>query len=81
MPELEADVYNNDRLRWLSSRLDRSSYVDEYVDEFGQPENFNLMDLIGNGQVKEKEEVYYSVLSSLEQITESMGDEEETEEE
>src|SRR3990167_6138481 len=34
-PELEADIYNHDLLRWLSSNLNRISFVDEAIEEYG----------------------------------------------
>lgn len=80
---MEADVYNNDRLNWLSSHLDRPCYVDEYVEEFCleiKADNFNIMELIGFGQAREKQEVFYSVLSSLEKIVSASIDDDDEEE-
>ena len=69
-PEFEPDAYYYSLLKWLSSRTDRGSYMDEYVEEFGAPQPFDTMALIGYGQVKEKQEVYSSVLSSLQELVE-----------
>lgn len=65
-PELEPDPYNSSRLRWLSSNLNRASYVDEAMEEFGSgwPEQ-GVMEAVGIGQLREKEEVFFSVLNSL----------------
>lgn len=73
-PEIEADPYYSDLLRWLSSNLTRSEYVDEYVQEFGLPdsEDFQIMSLIGYGQWKEKQEVYWDVLRILQKIVEDL---------
>ena len=69
-PELEPDPLHYDLLKWLSSRTDRCSYIDEYVEEFGSPAAFDTMLLIGLGQLREMEEVYWSVLSSLQELVE-----------
>jgi hypothetical protein len=73
-PNIEPDVYNSTLLQWLSSNLTRAEYFDEAVEEYGwNKEGFywNLM----AAQVREKEEVYFSVLSSLREIIEDMEDE------
>jgi hypothetical protein len=74
-PELEADVYNSDHLRWLSSNLTRAEYVDEWVSNFGiEPSKFNLFEAIGGGQWTEREEVYWLVLSSLRELVKTTED-------
>lgn len=82
-PEIESDPYYNDLLRWLSSDLNRTEYIDEYVQEFGLPEvgEFQIMNLISLGQWKEKEEVYWSVFKSLQEILNEQEDNEEDEDE
>lgn len=62
-PNMEPDVYTHDLLNWLASNLNRPNYVDEAVEELGHGDS--ITDDIGYGQMKEKEEVYYSVLESL----------------
>jgi hypothetical protein len=59
----EADIYTSDLLEWLSSRVDRFAYVDEAIEEYG--EFGSIIGAITAGQVKEREEVYFSVLKSL----------------
>lgn len=67
-PGFEADIYYHELLQWLSSRTDRCDYVDEAVEEFGFPNPFNTMTLIGMGQLRELKEVYFSVLSNLQEF-------------
>lgn len=61
---LEADIYTHDLLQWLSSRLDRTSYVDEAIENYGKQET--IVNDIAIGQLTEKEEVLASVRSYLE---------------
>jgi len=68
-PQIEPDVYNHRLTSWLSSNLERMGYVDEATGEFGHSDQGIVGD-IGLGQMREKEEVYYSVLSSLRKIVE-----------
>jgi hypothetical protein len=76
---LEADIYTHELTSWLHSRADRHGYCDEFRDEFGEPDNtFNLLQ---GGQYMEKQEVYHSVLSSLESMLEDEEEEDEEESE
>lgn len=60
------DVYTSDRFDWLSSNLQRQSYVDDAIQDFGGAgENDGIVDVVGWGQYKESEEVFYSVATSL----------------
>ena len=59
------DVYTMAKFRWLASDLRRQGYVDDAVSEFGL-EYDGLDRLIGMGQYMEANEVYGSVLRSLE---------------
>lgn len=81
-PDLEPDAYTSDRLKWLSSRTDRYGYVNEYVKLFDVPkkEQFDVIELIGLGQLQEKQEVYYSVLSSLQELADEMDENEDEDE-
>jgi len=74
-PELEPDAYNNERLAWLSSNLTRASYVDEAMEEFGAgwPEQ-GVMEAVGLGQLREKEEVFFSILNSLKEHVAEAGE-------
>ena len=63
-PQLEPDAYTGELLAWLASNLNRPFYVDEAVHEFGHSDQGIIGDIM-TGQVKEKEEVYYSVFRSL----------------
>jgi hypothetical protein len=62
----QVDVYTGARLVWLSSNLRRASYVDEAISEFGFDTERGIIDMIGLGQYFEAQEVFGSVLSSLE---------------
>ena len=68
-PELEPDICTYDLLQWLASRNDRYDYVDQATEEYGHGNS--LINDIMLGQIKEKEEVYFSVLSSLRKIKEN----------
>lgn len=70
---LEPDCYNRDLLKWVSSNLTRASYVDEAVEEIGYKDLYNA---IAIGQIKEKDEILYSVRGSLNALCEGMEDEE-----
>lgn len=62
---IEPDIFNTERLRWLSSNLRRFSYCDDFLDEFG-PWESSIMDLIGAGQLREMIEVDYLVRDFIE---------------
>lgn len=64
---VEADIYNSDLLKWLSSNLNRADYVDEAVSEYGYE---NLYTALRYGQMLEKDEVLQSVRRSLDKILE-----------
>jgi len=53
--DLEPDVYNWDRLQWISSNLTRASYVDDALEQL---EWKSFYDLIGFAQLDEMNEVY-----------------------
>lgn len=59
----EVDVYNSDLLKWVSSNLSRSEYVNEAVSEYGWPGD--IMAAIVMGQSKEIEEIFGAVLHYL----------------
>lgn len=59
------DVYTGRRFAWLASNLLRSGYCDEAVEEFGYERFPGMSTLAGLGQFAESEEVYWSVLRSL----------------
>lgn len=62
--DLEADIYTHELTTWLASRADRSSYCDQYMEDFGT-EFTNTIALLQGGQYMEKREVLDSVRSSL----------------
>ncbi|MGH6629302.1 MAG: hypothetical protein ACREB3_06195 [Burkholderiales bacterium] len=73
--EIEADVYNADLLKWLSSHLERAGYVDEAVNNLGWDKDGGIFRAIQAGQIAEKREVYFSVLATLrERIEEVAGE-------
>ncbi len=77
--ECEPDIdslypYTADRLRWLSSRLDRTCYCDEAMKEFGG--DFKDTDsLIALGMYYELSEVFGLVKEALEDRLEELEDE------
>ena len=76
----EADIYTSYLCKWLSSRNDRTGWVDEAVEENGH----SIQGIIGDlqmGQEAEKREVYDSVLSSLRDRLETLEEDEEATEE
>lgn len=72
-PELEADPYHSELLSWLSSNLIRMSYVDDGVSDAGWPSDGGIMAAISYGQLREKEEVFFSVLNSLKEHVAEAG--------
>lgn len=66
---LEPDIYNHKLLEWLSSNLTRPGYIDDAVQEFGMAEGkqFDAMQLVGQGQWKEKYDVLNLVREGLAQ--------------
>jgi hypothetical protein len=74
LDEIEPDIYNADRLRWLSSHLDRAGYCDQAQDEGLVADDVDLMDRIGLGQYMEKREVLDSVLGFLRNLAEEQED-------
>lgn len=74
-PALEPDVYNTDRLKWLSSHLERAGFVDEAVENFGHSDQGVLGD-IGFGQLYEKEQVWGTVVQQLRERLDEIEQEE-----
>ncbi len=68
--QLEADIYNHELTAWLGSHGHRPGYCDEAAEEFGfEVSNGNgIIDLIGLGQLAEKNEVLGSVRQYLEEM-------------
>lgn len=65
--ELEPATYTGDRLRWLSSNLNRLDYVNSATEVYGHSDQ-GIADDIGLGQLMEKEEVFELVLNSLTEL-------------
>lgn len=63
------DVYNGALHAWLGSNLQRAGYVDEAIAEFGVSDEPDINNMIAMGQYVEAQEVFASVLSSLEDAT------------
>lgn len=59
----EPDIYTNELTGWLASHNDRYSYCDDAAEEWGA--QTETLKLIGLGQMAEKTEVFWSVLSSI----------------
>jgi hypothetical protein len=73
--EIQPDVYNSDRLAWLSSNLNRAEYCNELLSGAS-----DIFEVIGDGQLYEKHEVYCLVLKFLRDLADEMEEDEETEE-
>jgi hypothetical protein len=58
-PEIEADIYTSDLTKWLHSRNDRVYYLTEALETFEIKDGFWALQ---EAQLREREEVYYSVL-------------------
>ena len=76
-PEIEADIYTSDLTKWLHSRNDRVCYLTEALETFGIKDGFAALQL---AQLREREEVYHSVLSSLRELYDAQEDDEEEQE-
>ncbi len=68
---LEPDIYTAELTAWLASHGERLGYVDEYVSEYGWPGTFEALQ---GGQLAEMQEVYSSVYTSLDNLTETDDD-------
>ena len=75
--EIEADIYTSDLTKWLHSRNDRVCYLTEALETFGIKDGFAALQL---AQLREREEVYHSVLSSLRELYDAQEDDEEEQE-
>jgi len=73
-PEIEADSYTSELTKWLHSRNDRVCYLTEALETFGIKDGFAALQL---AQLREREEVYHSVLSSLRELCENQKGEQE----
>ena len=62
---LEPDVYHEQLLQWLASRLSRSWYCDDALNDYGLDPSSDLMTRIGYGQAAEKNEVLGLLVSAL----------------
>lgn len=65
------DVYTHDRLKWLSSNLQRSGYCDEAAEELGAVD-MDIIQRIGLGQYAERREIFGLVLASLRERLEGL---------
>lgn len=74
--QLEADIYNNDLLKWVSSRLSRMSYCDDAIQDGAVT---TLEGALSEGQLSERREVFSQVLDALKERQSELEDEEEDE--
>jgi hypothetical protein len=68
------DAYNGERAAWLASHLSRAGYVDQARDDGLVAEDADIYDRIGVGQYAESEEVYASVVQSLQARLDELED-------
>lgn len=61
--EEQVDTYNNARVAWLGSNLQRAAYCDEEAEQAGA--TGGVYNMIGMGQYAEAEEIYGLVLQFL----------------
>ena len=73
-PEIEADIYTGDLTAWLHSRNDRVCYLTEALEEYDIDDGFWALQ---EAQLREREEVYFSVLNSLRELRENQKGEQE----
>lgn len=73
---LEADVYTSELTAWLHSRVGRTGYVDDAVEEYGCDLK-SIVDALMIGQLREKQEVFDLVVSALEDLASDNDEEEE----
>ena len=73
-PEIEADIYTRDLTAWLHSRNDRICYLTEALEEYEIKDGFWALQ---EAQLREREEVYFSVLNSLRELRENQKGEQE----
>ena len=77
-PEIEADIYTSDLTKWLNSRNDRVCYLTEALEQYEIDDGFWALQ---EAQLREREEVYHSVLSSLRELYGAQEEEDEEEQE
>ena len=76
-PEIEADSYTGDLTAWLHSRNDRVYYLTEALEEYEIKDGFQALQM---AQLRERGEVYYSVLNSLRELYDAQEEEDEEQE-
>ena len=59
------NVTTHDLLTWVASRNDRSDYVNEAMREYPRGDDFDLIQALQMGQYAEYDEIFSSVLESL----------------
>jgi hypothetical protein len=77
--DLEADIYTHELTAWLHSRADRTSYCDEYAQDFDAG-NKGIVAILQGGQWMEKEEVLAAVRSALQSRLDDDDDDDEDDE-
>jgi hypothetical protein len=68
--EIESDCNNYDLAKWLASNNVRYEYCDQYIEEMHDCRS--MFELMQSAQYKEREEVFFSVMHSLESIVEKL---------
>lgn len=66
---IEADIYNQELLDWLSSNLIRATYCDEAMESGYVSHDASLMERIGFGQMAEKQEAFRLLVDSLRTVS------------
>ena len=64
---IEPDIYTADLTAWLASHNGRVYYLTQALEEYGETDGFRAL---ACAQAFEREEVYFSVLSSIREMVE-----------
>lgn len=59
------DVYYSNLIDWLKKDPESVDYIESAVDEFGQPEKFDFMKLLQQGQYYQNEQTLYKNKSDM----------------
>jgi hypothetical protein len=71
----DTDSYNAQLSAWLASDLRRGAYVDDAISDFGWSDDRGIFGALAIGQMREREEIYQSLIDSLAERADSLADE------
>ncbi len=70
---IEADIYNYELLKWVSSHSIRQGYCDDALEAYQGAKDLTLMQIISEGQFIEKNEVLHYTYNFLTDILEEIN--------